>query len=462
MSLEKKKLIKSIVKRFLIIEKTPKSISEILDFPPSILKECGEKEVELLKSKKIKTVKDLLKIDKKDLDSLANELSIPSDQLQKWALAARLISRAWENRSKFLKREDQKIAVMGLDNAGKTSMLESLSGKTNLGEIVDLDPTHGVDIRKIESETFNLVVWDFGGQIDHRNDYFQSPEEYFLQIDLLIFVLDMQDQARYDEAYAYFSRIIDILLYFNETPYVLIFQHKSDPDVNSKPEFQAKLNAIRTKFSAFLSDKKMSFDILETSIYNFYAAEPEFAKTFKKYFSKKDAVLNVEDSMRGILETLMNMSKTMLEYLKDIKQSLHGGTISPPPSLPNDLKSPPDLGLDIKKKESTKKSQDKDRDLIQDSIMTQLKAMKKGSNSNTDEVSPSSGNIPKIDSTPNTSPSINTAVPPHAPTGTISPPPPPPPPMKGNSQARNSILANRMGLMNELKEVLKKRSLMSE
>ena len=80
----------------------------------------------------------------------------------------------------------------------------------NLEKFVDLEPTVGVDVRKIESENFDLVIWDFGGQTDRRYDYLQNPrKEYFLQIDLLIYIpVDMQDTERYDECINYFKQIL--------------------------------------------------------------------------------------------------------------------------------------------------------------------------------------------------------------------------------------------------------------
>jgi len=48
-------------------------------------------------------------------------------------------------------------------------------------------------------------LWDFGGQIDHREEYLKEPEKYFFGINLVIYVIDIQDTERYDESIEYFN-----------------------------------------------------------------------------------------------------------------------------------------------------------------------------------------------------------------------------------------------------------------
>ena len=185
---------------------------------------------------------------------------------------------------------------------------------------MDLEPTVGVDVRKIESENFDLVIWDFGGQTDHRYDYLQNPEEYFLQIDLLIYVVDMQDTERYDESIDYFKQILDIIMYLNEKPYFLILLHKSDPDFVQEPEFQINFQYLQTLFSEMLTSKAANFEVIESSLYNFYATEPEFAKTFKGFFGKNKPKQSLEEQVNFISETLMNFSKEVFTQLKNIQK----------------------------------------------------------------------------------------------------------------------------------------------
>ena len=62
---------------------------------------------------------------------------------------------------KRLRRSDKdvRILLLGLDNAGKTSILRRLSD----GEITEIKPTQGFNIKTVQKEGVKLNVWDIGG-----------------------------------------------------------------------------------------------------------------------------------------------------------------------------------------------------------------------------------------------------------------------------------------------------------
>ena len=65
-----------------------------------------------------------------------------------------------------LKKSDKeaRVLVLGLDNAGKTTILKKLSEE----DITHIMPTQGFNIKSIESNGFKLNVWDIGGTSKHR------------------------------------------------------------------------------------------------------------------------------------------------------------------------------------------------------------------------------------------------------------------------------------------------------
>lgn len=322
MSEKQKKIVENFCERFLQTDESLETFREVLRSPPGILKDCSEEDAKKLEDNKITRIGDMRRIKFRKIPKLAEKIGVDEHDLRKWVMAAGLVARAWKKRSSYLSKSEMKIAVLGLDNAGKSSMLRSLSGKTNLGEIVDLEPTVGVDIKKIESENYNLVIWDFGGQVGHRHDYLESPEQFFVQVDSLFFVVDIQDSDRYDEAFEYFKQILDIILFLNEIPYVLILLHKVDPDIKDDPDFEINIEFVRGKFEQRLMDEDLPYDIVETSIYNFYAKEPEFAKTFKQFFVKGSKPQTLEESIASLSQTMMNLSTSMIRNFNEIKALL--------------------------------------------------------------------------------------------------------------------------------------------
>lgn len=93
-----------------------------------------------------------------------------------------------------LKRNDREVRILllGLDNAGKTSILKRLSEE----DITHIMPTQGFNIKSVMQEGFKLNVWDIGGQKTIR-PYWKN---YFDQTDALVYVVDSADKRRLEEA----------------------------------------------------------------------------------------------------------------------------------------------------------------------------------------------------------------------------------------------------------------------
>ena len=89
-------------------------------------------------------------------------------------------------------KKDVRILMVGLDAAGKTTILYKLK----LGEIVTTIPTIGFNVETVEYKNISFTVWDVGGQDKIRplwRHYFQNPQG-------LIFVVDSNDRERIQEA----------------------------------------------------------------------------------------------------------------------------------------------------------------------------------------------------------------------------------------------------------------------
>lgn len=61
---------------------------------------------------------------------------------------------------KLTKRDKEfKIIIVGLHNAGKTTILYKLS----LGEVIVTQPTIGSNVEEVQHKNVKLQVWDLGG-----------------------------------------------------------------------------------------------------------------------------------------------------------------------------------------------------------------------------------------------------------------------------------------------------------
>jgi len=94
-------------------------------------------------------------------------------------------SRVWR---RFFSFPQFKIILVGLDNAGKTTILFHL----HLGEVIPTQPTIGSNVEEVKHKNIQFQVWDLGGQESLR----QAWETYYLATAAIIIVVDSNDRAR--------------------------------------------------------------------------------------------------------------------------------------------------------------------------------------------------------------------------------------------------------------------------
>lgn len=100
-----------------------------------------------------------------------------------------MFSKVWQ---RLLGKKEMRILMVGLDAAGKTTILYKLK----LGEVVTTIPTIGFNVETVDYKNISFTVWDVGGQDKIRllwRHYYQNTQG-------LIFVVDSNDRERIDDA----------------------------------------------------------------------------------------------------------------------------------------------------------------------------------------------------------------------------------------------------------------------
>ena len=92
------------------------------------------------------------------------------------------------------KEREVRLLMLGLDNAGKTTVVKKFNGE----DIDEISPTLGFNIKTLEYRGYKLNIWDIGGQTSLRS-YWRN---YFEQTDGLIWVVDSADRARLQDCRA--------------------------------------------------------------------------------------------------------------------------------------------------------------------------------------------------------------------------------------------------------------------
>jgi ADP-ribosylation factor-like protein 2 len=61
------------------------------------------------------------------------------------------------------REREVRLLMLGLDNAGKTTILKKYNGE----DVSTISPTLGFNIKTLEYQGYQLNVWDVGGQSPH-------------------------------------------------------------------------------------------------------------------------------------------------------------------------------------------------------------------------------------------------------------------------------------------------------
>jgi len=141
-----------------------------------------------------------------------------------------LMSRVFD---RIVGKKDMRILMVGLDAAGKTTVLYKLK----LGEVVTTIPTIGFNVETVEYKNISFTVWDVGGQDRIRKlwrHYYQGTEG-------LIFVVDSNDRDRIEDAR---EELMKLLLDDEmRDAVVLVLANKQDlPNAMTAAEVMQKLN----------------------------------------------------------------------------------------------------------------------------------------------------------------------------------------------------------------------------
>ncbi|KAL5009268.1 hypothetical protein ScPMuIL_014849 [Solemya velum] len=104
-----------------------------------------------------------------------------------------LLSRLYDIYSSFTADDPARIVMLGLDAAGKTTLLYKLK----LNDTVTTIPTIGFNVETVSpGKGITFTVWDVGGQHKIR----QLWKHYYQNVDGLIYVVDSSDRERMEES----------------------------------------------------------------------------------------------------------------------------------------------------------------------------------------------------------------------------------------------------------------------
>jgi len=124
------------------------------------------------------------------------------------------------------KEKEVRLLMLGLDNAGKTTILKKFNGE----DINEIAPTLGFNIKTLDHRGMKLNIWDVGGQKSLRS-YWRN---YFEATDGLIWVVDSADKRRLEDCKKELHGLLQEERLLGAT--LLVFANKQDLPGAATPE----------------------------------------------------------------------------------------------------------------------------------------------------------------------------------------------------------------------------------
>ncbi|MFX1324976.1 MAG: ADP-ribosylation factor-like protein, partial [Promethearchaeota archaeon] len=229
---------------------------------------------------------DLASLSVSDLPEIKDIL--PS-MLQKWIKISQVIQKAVKEQLK----KHKKILMIGLDYAGKTSILAVIQDKFSI--IKSLLPTRGVKREKLDFFGYPIISWDLGGQVQYREKlYFNRPELFFTEADIMLYVVDIQDPDRFPESANYFREVLKALIELNEKPEILIVLSKSDQDIRKTLQWQQNVTNIKNKIGKIADEfEQVTVDFCDTTVFQRETIMQMFSMALKKVSDTSEIIENI-------------------------------------------------------------------------------------------------------------------------------------------------------------------------
>jgi GTPase SAR1 family protein len=299
--------------------KIPENLKDIPNLAIHDFRDLSVNEAELIEELlKIKTIRDLSKVTYNQVMNrvaLINEI-MPKQKLELLITAAKYIVKAAD----YKPVEAQKVVIAGLDNAGKTALLNTIKKEVGFSGLSSLKPTKGACRDDLFLADQEILLVELGGQEEFRKFYIDQPDRFFIDTNIIVYLIDMVDDNRHAESLEYLEQILRTLKYLQEQPDFIMIFSKCDPDVISSPMFQERYDYLEKKVQEKFKPYIFQYEIQTSSIYNIVSMTPSFSRMLKGIFS--GSALAEEEKIASIGKLLMKVVDLFLDTETHLNKSI--------------------------------------------------------------------------------------------------------------------------------------------
>ncbi|EFJ49054.1 hypothetical protein VOLCADRAFT_59967 [Volvox carteri f. nagariensis] len=122
---------------------------------------------------------------------------------------------------KFCKKKSERkitLALLGLDNAGKTTLLNTIKGEVQ--QVTS--PTFGFNSSTLQEGKYKIEVFDLGGGKTFRSVW----SKYLAEVHAIVYVVDAADSQRFEESKKALHDVLEC--HYMREKAILVFANKQD------------------------------------------------------------------------------------------------------------------------------------------------------------------------------------------------------------------------------------------